>query len=41
MLQAPLKAGEGTADLCLRTEGAAPDLTWAVTEVALLPEVSP
>jgi len=27
----------GTQDLCLRIEDAAPDLTWAVNEVELLP----
>ena len=36
-LQAEMTPASGTQDLCLRIEDAAPDLTWAVNEVELLP----
>ena len=40
-LQAPIAQSSGPQDLCLRTENAAPDLTWAVNQVELLPDASP
>ncbi|HWI23868.1 MAG TPA: family 20 glycosylhydrolase [Lysobacter sp.] len=40
-LQAPIAPSSGAQDLCLRTENAAPDLTWAVNQVELLPVGSP
>ena len=40
-LQAPIAPSSGPQDLCLRTENTAPDLTWAVNQVELLPVASP
>jgi hexosaminidase len=40
-LQAPIAPSSGPQDLCLRTENTAPDLTWAVNQVELLPLAIP
>ncbi|HWI23986.1 MAG TPA: family 20 glycosylhydrolase [Lysobacter sp.] len=40
-LQAPIAPSSGPQDLCLRTENTAPDLTWAVNQVELLPLAMP